>query len=191
MAAEDNVFSRIELTDTEYTIRQKLIRNKYRVYDSRGDLVLQAKQKLLKMKEEFPFIDADGQSVFRIKAQSVLDIAGDYALEDAETGNIVGVLEKNFTLVAHKWTLKDPQGNVAATITSRSTLVNLLRSISSLFALIPHSYDIETPDGHQIGALNGKFQIHDTYVLQIDQNTNIPHELLVAAGIAVDALENN
>lgn len=189
--AQNDVFGRIQLTDDAYTVRQKLIRNKYTVYDSRGNEVLRAKQKLFRIKEDFAFTTPDGTPVFNIKAQNLLDIVGDYALEDAATGNVVAVLHKDFTLIEHRWTVKDPNGNELAVIHSRNKLLNALRAISSFFSMIPNKYDIETPDGQQIGAINGKFKLfYDTYVVQVAEQAQLPRELIVAAGIAIDALEN-
>ena len=54
----------IDLSDDYYTIEQSLFRNKYKVTDSEGEVVLKGKQKMLKMKEEFPFVDEDGEEVF-------------------------------------------------------------------------------------------------------------------------------
>lgn len=188
---QDGVFSRIRLTDDAYTVRQKLIRNKYRVYDARGSEVLRAKQKLFRIKEDFAFTTPDGTPVFNIKAQNLLDIAGDYTLIDAETGDAVAVLHKDFTWVEHRWTIKDPDGNELAVIHSRNKVLNALRAISGLFSIVPHRYDIETPDGQQIGVIEGKFKFfYDTYVVKVAEQAQLPRELVVAAGIAIDALEH-
>ena len=63
--AELDTIEGIELTDDHYTVVQSLIRNKYRAEDSAGNVVLRGKQKMLKMKEEFPFVDSDGEEIGR------------------------------------------------------------------------------------------------------------------------------
>ncbi len=112
----------ISFDDDEYTVKQSHFRNKYKVYDSAGNLVLKSKQKLFKMKEEFPFFDADGNTVFRVKAKSVLDVAGDYVLVDERTDEPVIVLSKNFTFFHHHWTIKRPDGTEVAEVASRSAV---------------------------------------------------------------------
>jgi uncharacterized protein YxjI len=182
----------VDLTDDEYHVTQSLIRNKFKVTDTDGNLVLRAKQKLFKMKEEFPFVDGDVNELFTVKAAKVLDIAGDYSILEAGSEDPVAILEKKFTFFKHEWTVKDPETDeVWAEIESRSSLVEALRAISGIFALIPHKYTIETPDGDHVGSIEGQFSIRDRYVIRIDDSGDIPREAIVAAAIAVDALEGN
>jgi uncharacterized protein YxjI len=190
--ANGDVIAGVDLTDDEYHVAQSLIRNKFKVTDADGNLVLRTKQKLLKMKEEFPFVDADGEELFTVKAEGILDVAGDYTITEAASGDPIAVLGKNFTFFKHEWTVKDPKTNeVWAEIESRSALVEALRNVSGLFSLIPHKYTIETPDGRSIGSIAGQFSIRDRYVISIDDPGDVPREALVAAAIAVDALEGN
>jgi len=190
--AEQDVIRGVDLTDDEYHVAQSLIRNKFKVTDTDGTLVLRAKQKLFKMKEEFPFVDADGNEVFTVKAEGILDVAGDYTITEAGSGDPIAVLGKEFTLFKHEWTVKDPETNeVWAEIESRSALIQALRGLVSLFALLPHKYTIEAPDGRHIGSIDGKFSIRDRYDIHIDDPGDVPKEALVAAAIAVDALEGN
>lgn len=181
----------LELDDDEYTVKQSLLRNKYRVYDSEGSLVLQTRQKLLKMKEEFPFSDADGDTVFRVKAKNLLDVAGDYALVDERTDETVLVLTKNFTFFHHKWTLKRPDGEVLATVESRSAVLEALRSLVDVLSFLPHKYDIRSSDGRQVGEIAGRFSLRDVYDIRIDDPGALPRTALVAGAVAIDALEGN
>ncbi|MDY7080956.1 MAG: LURP-one-related family protein [Halobacteria archaeon] len=187
-----DVISGVDLTDDSYTVKQKLFRNKYKIYDKNGNLVVRTKQKLLKMKEEFPFTDPDGNELFTIKAQNMFDIAGDYALTEAGDEEPFAVLGKNFTFFKHSWTVKDPQTDeVWAKIESRSALVEALRSLSSLFSLFPHKYTVETPNGEHLGVIQGKFSLADEYEITIENSGDAPKEALVASCIAIDALEGN
>lgn len=188
---QQDVLKRVDLTDDRYTVKQRVFRNKYNVYDSRGEHLLTAKQKLLKMKEEFPFTDPDGNPVFTIKAQNLLDIAGDYTLTETSSDDVLAVLSKNFTLFVHKWEIKDSDGNVQAVIRNKNKMLQVLRGFSDILSFIPHSYVIETPDGEQIGEIKGKFSLRDTYEIHIEDAKTMPKESLVAAAIAVDALEGN
>jgi len=182
----------LDLTDDEYTVVQSPIRNKYKAYDDDGDLVLRGKQKMFKLKEEFPFVDADGDSVFTVEAANVFDFAGDYALVDDRTGETVVVLENKFTLLVDKWTLRNPDtGNRIAEISSKSKAVSLLRHLHELFSLIPHEYEITDGDGGHVGTIDGRFSLKDKYDVLIDDDTGIPKEAVVAAAMVVDAIEGN
>jgi len=48
----------LDLTDDSYVVEQSLIRNKYKAMDRAGNVVIRGKQKMFKLKEEFPFVDA-------------------------------------------------------------------------------------------------------------------------------------
>lgn len=193
-ASGNDVIAGVDLTDDEYTVRQKLIRNKYRVYDRNDDLVLKAKQKLLKMREEFPFRDADDNEVFEIKAEGVFDFAGDYVITTADDEPLA-VLDKNFTLLVHKWKIRDPESErLLARIESRGAVVELLRNIpyvSLVTQLIPHKYTIEDADGNQIGEIEGQISLHDEYEIRVGDTGGVPKEAVVAGAIAIDALEGN
>lgn len=191
MAGTQDVIGGVDLTADEYTVQQSLIRNKYAVYGPDGDLVLRAKQKRFKVKEQFPFVDADGNTVFRVQAQNIFDIAGDYTITDEASGEAVAVLEKQFTFFKHVWRVRDPDGGLLATIESESAIVEALRNFSTVFDLIPHSYTVEAPDGTDIGAIQGHFSIRDAYTISIGDTGDAPREALVAACIAIDALEGN
>ncbi|MFC4448928.1 LURP-one-related/scramblase family protein [Halorussus aquaticus] len=182
----------IDLTDDEYTVAQSLIRNKYEAYDADGEVVLRGKQKMFKLKEEFPFVDADGNPAFTVKASGVFDFAGDYALVDDATGESVAVLDRNFTLFADKWSVRDPDtGDVIAEISSKSKVVSVLRHLHAVFSLIPHEYEITDADGRHVGTIDGQFSLKDKYEVTIDDSAGIPKETVVAAAMVVDAIEGN
>jgi uncharacterized protein YxjI len=190
VSADPDPITAVDLPAGEYEIRQSLVRNKYAVYGPDGDLVLRGSQKRFRMKEEFPFEDADGNPVFRVKAASILDVAGDYAIEDGETGREVATLSKNFTFLTHSWTVKSPDGEVWAEVRSASRLLMVLRNVSGLASLLPHRYVVSDADGAEIGRIEGQFSVRDRYALRI-QESDAPTEALVAACIAIDALEGN
>ncbi|MFB6203324.1 MAG: LURP-one-related/scramblase family protein [Candidatus Nanohaloarchaea archaeon] len=189
---EKDVVHNVDLTNDTYTVKQSLVRNKYSVYGPGGELVLKGKQKLFKMKEDFSLYNSEGDPVFRVKADSIMDIAGDYTLTDEATGEPIAVLEKNFTVFKHSWRIKDPDSrDMVARIESRSTIIDALRVFSDLVSLLPHKYSIETPEGEKIGDIKGSFSLRDRYEVHIEDSRGIPKEALVAATLTVDALEGN
>lgn len=192
---DDDVIAGVDLTGDEYTVKQHLIRNKYNVYDGDGDHILKAKQKLFKLKEQFPFTDPDGDAVFEINAKGVFDVAGDYVITEAEHDEPIAVLDKNWTLLTHKWKVRDPNDErLLAKIESQGIGVQLLRSlpiVRVVGSFIPHEYTIEDTDGNHLGDIDGRFSIRDIYDITIEDTGDVPKEALVAAAIAIDALEGN
>lgn len=181
----------VDLTDSSFTVKQSLIRNKYEVSDSKGNLVLKAKQKLFKMKEEFPFQNPEGEIVMRVKAKNLMDIAGDYLLTDEQTGEELAILEKKFTFFKHVWKIRDPEDeSLKSTVESSNFLVEVLRNFSEIFDLIPHSYDIIDETDTEIGNIQGQFSLRDRYTIEVDENVE-NREAIVASAIAIDALEGN
>jgi uncharacterized protein YxjI len=188
--ADKDLLGKIDFTDDNYTVKQNLVRNKYKVYNSAGEEVLGAKQKLFKMKEEFPFTDPDGNVVFRIKAKRRLDIAGDYGIIDEATGDTIAILTKEFSILTHNWRIKDPETDgLIASIESRGKAMGLLRSLIDFAEFIPHKYTIYNSDRDEIGKIKGKWSLKDKYEVEIGELGNIPREAVIAAAVTVDALE--
>lgn len=182
----------IELTDDSYTVVQSLIRNKYRATDSAGNVVLRGKQKMFKLKEEFPFTDGDGNDAFTVKAGSIIDVAGDYVLSDARTGEELVILDNDYSLLQDTWTIRDADDERAlAKIDSRGAAVTLARNVLPFGYLIPHKYEITDINGNHVGTIAGKFSIRDTYEITIDDTTGVPKEPVIAAAMVIDAIQGN
>jgi len=65
-------------------------------------------RRCFKLKEEFPFVTGDDDDAFSVKAGGIMDIAGNYAITDAGTGEEVVVLDEDYSLLAENWTIRDP-----------------------------------------------------------------------------------
>ena len=182
--------SGIDLDDSQYTVEQSLIRNKYAAYDDAGNVVLRGKQKLFKMKEEFPFVDGEGNDVFTVKAGGIIDVAGNYALIDDEE---VVVLDNDFSVFRDNWTVREPDsGAEIATITSRGAFITLARSFVPVVGpLIPHKYEITDADGTHVGNIDGQLSLKDRYEIVIDDASDVPTDAVVAAAMVIDAIQNN
>ena len=193
MSGTPHKLSTIALDGNRYTVEQSLIRNKYAAYDEHGDLILRGKQKLLKMKEEFPFVGPDGEEVFTVKAGGILDVAGNYAIIDAGTGEEVVVLDNDFSVFKDVWTVRDADdGSALATITSRGALVTLARHFVPIVGpLIPHKYEIADQHGDHVGNIDGQFSFRDRYDIIIDDASDVPKEAVVAAAMVIDAIQGN
>ncbi|QCS44030.1 LURP-one-related/scramblase family protein [Natrinema versiforme] len=182
----------IELTDDRYTVEQGFIRNKYRALDRDGNVVLRGKQKMLKMKEEFPFVDADGDEVFTVKAGGIIDVAGNYVLTDARTGEDLIILDNDYSLLQDTWKIRDATTEEKlAEINSRGAMVTLARNVVPFGGLIPHKYEITDQTGDHVGSIDGQFSLRDRYEIVIDDASSVPKEPIVAAAMVIDAIQGN
>jgi uncharacterized protein YxjI len=183
--------STVDLSDDRYEVKQSMVRNKYTVRDSAGEVVLRGKQKMFKLKEEFPFVTGDDEDAFSVKAGGIVDIGGNYAIVDAGTGEEVVVLDEDYSLFMENWTIRDPEtGDALATIRSKSKLMAGLRHLVSVANLVPNKYEIFDADGGHVGDIEGQFSLRDTYTVTIDDASGVPKEAVVAAACILDALEN-
>jgi uncharacterized protein YxjI len=183
--------STVDLSDDRYEVKQSAVRNKYTVRDSTGTVVLRGKQKMFKMKEEFPFVTGDDADAFTVKAGGIMDVAGSYAITDAGTGEEVVVLDEDLSFFVENWTIRDPEtGEALATIRSKNKLLSALRHLVSVANLVPNKYEIFDADGDHVGDIEGKFSLRDAYTVTIDDATGVPKEAVVAAACILDALEN-
>ncbi|ACM57649.1 LURP-one-related/scramblase family protein [Halorubrum lacusprofundi] len=183
--------STVNLDDDRYEVTQSVVRNKYAVRDSAGNVVLRGKQKMFKLKEEFPFVTGDDDDAFSVKAGGIMDIAGNYAITDAGTGEEVVVLDEDYSLLAENWTIRDPDtGEALATIRSKNKLFSALRHLVSVANLVPNKYEIFDADGDHVGDIEGKFSLRDAYTVTIDDASDVPKEAVIASACVLDALEN-
>ena len=191
MATADPDVAAIDLTDDSYTVEQSLVRNKYAAYDADGDTVLRGKQKMFKMKEEFPFTDGDGTEAFTVTAGGIIDVAGNYVLSDAQTGEDLVVLDNDYSIFQDTWKIRDADTEAKlAQIDSRGTLVTLARNLP-LGELIPHKYEITDADGGHVGRIEGQLSVRDRYEITIDDAGSVPKEAVVAAAMVIDAIQGN
>jgi uncharacterized protein YxjI len=191
MSARADLIGGVDLSDDRYVIRQSLVRNKYAVEDGGGDVVLRGKQKMFRMREEFPFTDPNGDVVFRVKAENLFDVAGDYTLVDEASGDAVAVIEKQFTLFKHAYRVRSPDGDLWATIESESALVMALKSFVGVLGLLPHKYSITGSGGEPMGTIRERFSLRDIFDVEVDDTGDVPREAIVAAACAIDALEDD
>jgi uncharacterized protein YxjI len=190
---EDISFTTVDLTDDSYTVEQSLIRNKYAAKDASGNIVLRGKQKLFKLKEQFPFVDGAGEEVFTVDASGIIDVAGNYVITDAETEQPVVVLDNDFSVFQDTWRIRDPDTEQKiAEINSRGAAITLARNMIPVVGpLIPHKYEITDGDGRHVGQIEGEISIRDRYQITIDDASNVPKEAIVAAAMVIDAIQGN
>ncbi|WP_121821722.1 LURP-one-related/scramblase family protein [Halostella salina] len=189
---DDYDISGIDLTDDRYTVDQSLVRNKYKATDAAGNVVLRGKQKMFKMKEEFPFVDADGEDVFTVKAGGIIDVAGNYVLTDSRTGEDLVVLDNDYSIFQDTWTIRDADTEESlAKITSRGAMTTLARNLLPFGEIIPHKYEITDRNGDHVGNIDGQLSLRDTYEIVIDDTSDVPKEPIVAAAMVIDSIQDH
>jgi uncharacterized protein YxjI len=188
-----NTIESIDLTDDNYVVEQSLIRNKYKALDSTGEVVIRGKQKMLKMKEEFPFLDAGGNELFTVNAAGILDVAGNYAIVDSATDERVAILDNDYSILQDTWRIRDGETeDLIAKIESRGAAVTIARNaVPFLGPLIPHKYEITDKNGNHVGNIDGQLSLKDRYEISIDDSSDVPKETVVAAAMVIDALQGN
>jgi len=173
-----------------YEVRQKIaIGNKYRVYE--GDTpILESAQKKFRLKEDFRFTDPDsGEERFRVKADSMLDIAAAYDIVDSRTDERVGSVKREaISFFKHEYTLLGPNGDVVATIREDNVALAIARRLVT--TLIPFSYEIVTSDGRTAGHAKGAFSLRDKYSIEL-HGDDIDPRLAVVGVVVIDAIEEN
>ena len=182
----------IELADDSYVVEQSLIRNKYTAMDTAGNVVIRGKQKMFKLKEEFPFVDADGNEVFTVKAGGMLDVAGNYVLSDAQTGEDIVILDNDYSILQDTWKIRDARTEAKiAEINSQGAMVTIARNVVPFGGWIPHKYEITDVDGNHVGNIDGQFSLKDRYEITIDDASSVPKEPIIAAAMVIDAIQGN
>ena len=182
----------IDLSDDSYTVEQSLVRNKYKAMDAAGNVVLRGKQKMLKMKEQFPFVDRNGDEVFEVNAGGIIDVAGNYVLTDSKTGEDIVILDNDYSIFQDTWKIRDASTEAKiAEITSQGALVTIARNVVPFGGWIPHKYEITDQDGTHVGNIDGQFSLKDRYEITIDDASTVPKEPIIAAAMVIDAIQGN
>lgn len=175
-----------------YEVRQKIsVRTRYNVYEGDADEpFLQSKKKSFRLKEDFRFSDPEtGEDVFRVRADSVLDIAAAYDIVDERTGERVGSVRRSaMSMFKHEYQLLDADGQQVATVSEDSWFNAFLRrKVTTLF---PFNYSIDAPDGTRLGDVSERFSLRDRYDIDLASDDLDPR-LAVIGAVVIDAIEGN
>ena len=165
-----------------------------------GGPVAYVRQKRMAIKEDIRFFadENESQELFRIKARSMFDIGGArYDVTDA-AGAPIGVLEHVFrkSLFRSTWKVTDADGGEVMTAQERSLPMAIARRVVDFVPYgewlpIPYNFDL-VMDDRVIGHLNRKFQLRDSYVLDLsgDHDRRLDRRMGIALAIGLDALQN-
>jgi uncharacterized protein YxjI len=165
-----------------------------------GGPIAFVRQKKMAIKEDIRFFadESESQELFRLKARSVLDTGGSRYDVNAADGSAIGMLHHVLrqSLLRSTWKINDASGSEIATAQERSLPMAIARRLIDFapygeYIPIPYNFDVLT-DGRVIGHLNRKFQLRDSYILDVsgDHERRLDRRLGIALAIGLDALQN-
>jgi hypothetical protein len=164
-----------------------------------GGPVAYVRQKRMAIKEDIRFYadEAESNEIFRIKARSMFDMGG--ARYDVFAGEEkLGVLEHQFkaSILRTKWTVRGADDGELLVAQERSMPLAIARRVIDFVPYgewipIPYNFDIYM-DGRLVGSLNRKFQLRDSYILDLagDHERKLDRRLAIALAVGLDALQN-
>jgi hypothetical protein len=166
-----------------------------------GPPIAYVRQKKLAIKEDIRFYADEGETreLFRIKARSFLD-TGSSRYDVLSGDEKIGMLWHKFreSLLRTTWHVGGPDEAEVATARERSQAGAIIRRVIDFvpdvggWIPIPYNFDILSPDGSTIGRMDRKFQLRDSYVLDLSGDTerNVDRRLAIALAVGLDTLQN-
>ena len=166
--------------------------------DTPGDRVAFVRQKRMAIREDLRAFadDSEQEEVFRIKARSMLDVAGSYDVA-APDGARLGTLQKVFgkSLVRSTWRILGADEAELFVATERSMAVAIGRRVAELLPFgeavpIPYHFTF-LADGRELGGLTRVLGLRDQYRLDLagDADRAIDRRLAIALAVGLDALQ--
>ncbi len=166
--------------------------------DQPGELVAFVRQKRMALKEDLRAFadDSESEEVFRIKARSMMDVAGRYDVA-APDGQRIGTLAKAFgaSLLRSTWRVLGPDESELFTAQERSAPVAILRRVAQLVPYgevlpIPYHFSFSSGGG-EIGGLRRIYGLRDQYELDLsgDSERAVDRRLAVALAVGLDAFQ--
>jgi uncharacterized protein YxjI len=166
-----------------------------------GPPIAFVRQRTLAIKEDVRFYADEGETreLFRIAARSMLDIGGSRYDVVAPRGDRIGFLWHKFreSLLRTTWHIGGPNEEELALARERSFVGAVLRRgidfVPDIGGWIPIPYNFEfLIDGAVVGGMGRKFQLRDTYILDLsgDPDKKIDRRVAIALAVALDALQN-
>lgn len=181
-----------------YLIRRKVFKlfgGAFHVYDPVGQVVLFAKMKAFKLKEDIRLYDNEDMhaELLLIQARRVLDISSEYDVTDSQTGEKVGVLKRKGlkSIVRDEWIVMDRTDQPIGAIREDSTVMALIRRFIPFANLIPQQYDGDIR-GTPVCTFKQNF---NPFVMKIsldfsaDANRLLDRRLGLAAAVLLCAIE--
>lgn len=195
-APEQYEITGLGLAGRQYTVEQtgqdKNFRPEYEAKAATDDTLFHCTYQMYEGRDLFPFVDADDNELFTVEAIGTWDIAGDYLLTDAQTGDELVVLDNDLSALQDTWRIRDADDeSLLAEITSRSALMTVARNLLPAGQFIGHRFDVTDADGASVGTIESRFAIHDQYDIKIQDRSSVPIDPILAATVVIDGIQAN
>lgn len=145
-----------------YLVREKILKllgGAFHVYDPSGNVVMYAKQKAFKLKEDIRLYESEAMQteILRIHARNIIDFSATYDVIDASTEEVIGSLRRSGlkSILKDEWVVMNGQGEEIGKIHEDSQLMALLRRF--LTNLIPQTYHVYNNSGDAIVEMKRNF----------------------------------
>ncbi len=172
----------------------KLVGSNFRIYDSRGSLVLFSHQKGFKLREDIRiFFDEQGtQEAMSICARQIIDFSAAYDVVDSATHQKIGAFKRKgwASMLRDEWIMMDVNDREIGKVIEDSMLLGLLRRFLS--NLIPQNYDMVFVDGSRVGDYRQHWNplaYWMTMDFTMDSMKRVDPRMKVAAGVLLAAIE--
>lgn len=179
------------ITKGKYLLRKDIFNflgAKLSVFDESGNLVVCAKQKAFKIREDIRLYSnlEKTDEVMTIKARSIIDFSVAYDIMDSKTGEKLGMVKrKGFkSMIQDEWIVADKNDNEIGILKEDSTALALVRRF--LLNLIPQNYDLLI-NGQRVVDFKQNFNPF-VYKLNIDMTVGQSSEIDPRMAIAMGAL---
>jgi len=176
-------------TQSHYVIRRKfwsMFERVFRVFTGDGQLIMYIQHPLLKLREEFMVYadEAKTQPLLKIKSRQVIAINFSYDVSDAQTGQLLGSVQKQGlrSLVRDKFIMLDPLGAEIGYAEEQGA--SLLRRF---FPLLPSRHAIFV-GSHQVASIKQLFRFFTKeFTVDTQPSTIDPRFVLAVALLALMA----
>jgi hypothetical protein len=186
--------------------------NKYAIYSvnsegEKADMIGFAQQKRLAFKEKVSFYsdEAKSKEVFGFRAEKVLDVHGNYLVEDAN-GKQIGGFRKLFgkSLLVSSWNVLDTNGEPVLLVKESSVPLAILRRfleivpfigeiLGLITTLFKYHFDfVDLKTGNIVGKYQKTTLSRDHYMLSVEDKaySAVDWRTYAALAVALDALQS-
>jgi uncharacterized protein YxjI len=146
----------------KFLVRQKILKllgGAFHVHDEDGNVVLYAKQKAFKLKEDLRFFASEEQKqeLLRISARGIIDFGTTYDVYDSQTNELIGSLKRSGlkSMLKDQWIILDKAEAEIGKIHEDSAIMAMLRRF--ITSLIPQTYHVYNKKGEAIAEFKRNF----------------------------------
>ena len=195
---------------TRFFVQQKItvLTNRYEVCEplasgENGAVMAFAEQAKMKIREKITFFrdSTKAETLFSLRAEKVLDIHGNYLVEDG-SGALLGGFRKDFkkSLLQSSWIIFDANRNDLFRVEEESAVLAILRRVSDfipfvgdLIKFFPYHFSmIDAKSGAIVGRYAKIAIIRDRYSMSVNDDawSGVDSRIMMAMAVGLDALQS-